>query len=82
MYDTLRKTDSSFFRVAQHLLQWESGRRLYLFAMTENMRSILRTWQKQLFPDDFKAEKEIIERDIWSAATLYELDDAYTRFVA
>ena len=30
---------------------WEGFRRLYLFAMTENMRAILRRWQKQLFTE-------------------------------
>ena len=61
------------------MLQWENFRRLYLFAMTENMRLILRRWQKELFPEEVKKEKGIVERDVWSAATLYELDDAYTR---
>lgn len=69
-----------FSRVAKYLLQWENCRRLYLFAMTENMRSILRHWQKQLFPEELKRDKGIVERDIWSAATLFELDDAYTRY--
>lgn len=30
---------------------WEGFRRLYLFVMTENMRAILRRWQKQLFTE-------------------------------
>ncbi len=47
--------------------------------MTENKRLILRHWQKQLFPEDLKREKGIVEREVWSAATLFELDDAYTR---
>ena len=47
--------------------------------MTENMRVILRRWQKQLFADDVKKSKGINEKAIWSAATLLELDDAYTR---
>ena len=64
------------------MLLYEGGRRLYLFAMTENMRYLMRRWQKQLFPEDLKREKGIVERDIWSAATLYELDDAYSRKMA
>ena len=47
--------------------------------MTENMRGILRRWQKQLFPEEFKQKHDINERAIWSAATLVELDEAYTR---
>jgi len=31
---------------------------------------------------ELKREKGIVERDIWSAATLYELDDAYSRKMA
>ncbi len=66
--------------MAQHLLQWENFRRLYLFVMTENMRMILRRWQRQLFPsEEFKRDRGIVERDIWSAGTLLELDDCYTR---
>ncbi len=69
-------------RVANRLLQWENFRRLYLFVMTENMRMILRRWQRQLFPsEEFKRERGIVERDVWSAATLFELDDVYTRKV-
>jgi abhydrolase domain-containing protein 2 len=47
--------------------------------MTENMRAILRRWQKQLFPDEVKKSKGINEKSVWSAATLLELDEAYTR---
>ncbi len=61
------------------MLQWEGGRRLYLFAMTENIKVLLRRWQRELFPDDLKREKGIVERDVFSAATLYELDDAYAK---
>ena len=66
----------------KNMLLYEGGRRLYLFAMTENMRHLMRRWQKELFPEDLKREKGIVERDIWSAATLYELDDAYSRKMA
>ncbi len=40
-----------FIRATKMLLMWEGFRRLYLFAMTENMRAILRRWQKQLFTE-------------------------------
>lgn len=61
------------------LLGWENLRRFYLFVMTENMRSILFRWQKQLFTEEIKQRHDINERNIWSAATLVELDEAYTR---
>lgn len=50
--------------------------------MTENIRGIIRRWQKQLFPEEVKQRYDINERAIWSAATLCELDDAYTRRIA
>eukprot|EP00095_Tigriopus_kingsejongensis_P001679 maker-scaffold1518_size37722-snap-gene-0.14 protein:Tk01679 transcript:maker-scaffold1518_size37722-snap-gene-0.14-mRNA-1 annotation:"unknown" len=66
----------------KYLLLWENCRRLYLYAMTENLRLLLRNWQKVLLSEDFKREKGIQARDIWSAATLVELDEAYGRKVA
>ena len=50
--------------------------------MTENIRAIIRRWQKQLFPEEVKQRFDINERAIWSAATLCELDDAYTRRIS
>ena len=63
----------------QLIFQWENFRRLYFFAMTENMRAILRRWQKQLFPEEIKRSKGINERAIWAANTLVDIDEAYTR---
>lgn len=63
----------------KYLLGWEGFRRFYFFVMTENMRSIMFRWQKQLFTDEIKQRYDINERAIWSAATLVELDEAYTR---
>lgn len=63
----------------KYLLMWEGFRRLYLFVMTENMRAIIRRWQKQLFTDQIKHDYDINDRQVWSAATLVELDEAYTR---
>ena len=71
-----------FCRTTKYLLGWEGLRRVYFFIMTENMRAIIRRWQKQLFPDEVKQRYDINERAIWSAATLCELDDAYTRRIA
>ena len=50
-----------------------------MFAMTENLRILFRRWQKQLFTDDIKRTKGINERAIWAAATLVEIDEAYTQ---
>ena len=64
------------------MLGWEGFRRFYFFIMTENMRTILRTYQKQLFTEEVKQKYEINERAIWSAASLVELDEAYTRRIS
>lgn len=66
----------------KYLLGWEGFRRFYFFIMTENMRTILRTYQKQLFTEEVKQKYEINERAIWSAASLVELDEAYTRRIS
>ena len=36
------------------LLEWKGFRRLYLYAMTEAMKSIIRRWQRFLFSDEIK----------------------------
>ena len=50
--------------------------------MTENMRAILRRWKRQLFTEEIKREHNINEHAIWSAASLVELDEAYTRRIS
>jgi len=64
------------------LLRWEGLRRVYFYIMTENIRAIIRRWQKQLFTEEVKRRHDINERAIWSAATLCEVDDIYTRRIA
>jgi len=64
------------------LLEWKGLRRLYLYAMTENMKSIIRRWHGALFTDDIKRKLGISERQVYSSATLLELDDIYTRRLA
>jgi len=66
-------------KASKLMLEWEGLRRLYLFVMTENFRAIMRRWQKELFPETLKREKGINERSALAAATLFELDDVYTR---
>merc|ERR1711936_969062 len=61
------------------LLEWKGFRRLYLYAMTEALKSIIRRWQKFLFSDDVKRKIGVNERQVLNAATMNELDDLYTR---
>lgn len=63
------------------LLQWQNFRRLYLYAVTEAMKSIILKHRRILLNDDTRSRFNINERDVIAAATLPELDDAYTRKV-
>jgi abhydrolase domain-containing protein 2 len=47
--------------------------------LTENVKSIIMKHRKVLLSDDVKRRFGLTERDISAAATLPELDDAYTR---
>lgn len=47
--------------------------------MTENMKSIILRHRKILLSEDIKVRHKLNEHEIISAATLPELDDAYTR---
>lgn len=49
--------------------------------MTENVKNIIMRHRKVLLSDDMKQRFNLNERDIASAATLPELDEAYTRRV-
>lgn len=64
---------------SRYLLGWEGFRRFYFYVMTENIRAILRRYKKELFTEEVKQRFDINERNIWSAATLVELDEEYTR---
>lgn len=48
--------------------------------MTESMKSIILKHRHVLLHDDVKRRCNLIEREIIAAATLPELDDAYTRW--
>ncbi|XP_075219349.1 abhydrolase domain-containing protein 2 isoform X2 [Lycorma delicatula] len=63
------------------LLQWQNFRRFYLYAMTEAMKSIVLKHRHILLSDEAKQRYALNEREIIAAATLPELDDAYTRKV-
>lgn len=63
------------------LLQWQNFRRVYLYAMTEALKSIILKHRHILLSDEAKQRHSLNEREIVAAATLPELDDAYTRKV-
>jgi abhydrolase domain-containing protein 2 len=58
---------------------WHNFRRFYLYAMTENMKGIVLRHRKVLLSEEIRKKHKLNERDIFSAATLPELDEAYTR---
>ncbi|XP_063229980.1 abhydrolase domain-containing protein 2 [Bacillus rossius redtenbacheri] len=63
------------------LLNWQNFRRFYLYVMTESMKTIILRHRHVLLSDEVKRRCHLNERDIVAAATLPELDDAYTRKV-
>ncbi|XP_024935699.1 abhydrolase domain-containing protein 2 isoform X2 [Cephus cinctus] len=63
------------------LLNWQNFRRFYLYVMTESVKNIILKQKSVLLSEDVKQRYSLNERDIISAATLPELDDAYTRKV-
>jgi abhydrolase domain-containing protein 2 len=68
-----------FLRGTKWLLNWQNFRRFYLYVMTETMKSIILKHRRVLLHDDVKQRWSLNEREIIAAATLPELDDAYTR---
>lgn len=70
-----------FFRGTKWLLNWQNFRRFYLYIMTENVKSIILRHRHVLLSDEVKARHNLNEREIIAAATLPELDEAYTRRV-
>lgn len=69
-----------FFRATGVLLHWQNFRRLYLYALTEAIKALILKHRNKLLAEDIKEQYSINEKDIISAATLPELDDAYTRY--
>ncbi|XP_046747387.1 abhydrolase domain-containing protein 2 [Diprion similis] len=61
------------------LLNWQNFRRFYLYVMTESVKNIILRHKHVLLADSVKQRHGLNERDIISAATLPELDEAYTR---
>lgn len=69
-----------YFRATGVLLHWQNFRRLYLYALTEAIKALILKHKSKLLADDIKEQYSLNEKDIISAATLPELDDAYTRY--
>ncbi|XP_058798441.1 abhydrolase domain-containing protein 2 [Phymastichus coffea] len=64
-----------------YLLNWTNFRRFYLYVMTESVKNIILRHKSVLLSEDVKQRYNLNEKDIVSAATLPELDEAYTRRV-
>ncbi|CAO1330045.1 unnamed protein product [Diamesa serratosioi] len=63
------------------LMTWQNFQRFYLYVLTENVKSIIMKHRHVLLSDEVKRRFGLVESDIAKAATLPELDDAYTRKV-
>ncbi|XP_037959898.1 abhydrolase domain-containing protein 2 [Teleopsis dalmanni] len=63
------------------LLNYQNFRRFYLYVMTENVKSIILKHRHILLSEEVRARHNLNEREISAAATLPELDEAYTRRV-
>lgn len=63
------------------LLNWQNFRRFYLYIMTESVKNIIIKHKTILLSEEVKQRCNLNEWDIVSAATLPELDEAYTRKV-
>lgn len=70
-----------FCSATQHLLKWQNFQRFYLYILTENVKGIIMKHRHVLLSDEVKRKFNLNEREISAAATLPELDDAYTRKV-
>ena len=62
------------------MLNWQNFRRVYLYVITETMKSIILRHRSVLLSEPIKKAFGLNERDIVAAATLPELDEAYTRY--
>lgn len=64
----------------KHMLLWANFRRFYLYVMTENMKRVLMAHQQSVLNEEVKSRYQLCERAIFSAATIPEFDEAYTRY--
>eukprot|EP00088_Acartia_fossae_P046042 TRINITY_DN4965_c1_g1_i13.p1 TRINITY_DN4965_c1_g1~~TRINITY_DN4965_c1_g1_i13.p1 ORF type:complete len:526 (-),score=152.58 TRINITY_DN4965_c1_g1_i13:280-1857(-) len=66
-------------RAMKLLLEWRGFRRMYIYAMTENMKAILRRWTNALFTEDIRKQYGVTRHAVFNSGTLQELDDVYTK---
>ena len=69
------------FRGLKYLLNWTNFRRFYLYIMSESVKNIILRHKNVLLSEEVKQRYNLNEKDIVSAATLLELDNAYTKKV-
>lgn len=62
-----------------YLLQWQNFRRFYLYIMTDNYRNIITRHKRMLLSPEMKNRYSLDEKQIVSAGTLPDLDEAYSR---
>lgn len=82
MSTIINKNFFFLLRGTKYLLNWQNFRRFYLYIMTESVKNIILKHKKVLLSEEVKQRHNLNEREIISAATLPELDEAYTRRVS
>lgn len=70
-----------YYRATEWLLKWQNFHRFYLYVLTENVKNIILKHRHVLLGEEVKKKFNLNEREIVAAATLPELDEAYTRRV-
>lgn len=81
LYYAFKYLQFLFDRGTKCLLNWQNFRRFYLYVMTENLKKIILRNRHVLLSDECKRRYNLNEREIIAAATIPELDEAYTRRV-
>lgn len=71
-------TNVMCYRGTKCLLNWQNLRRFYLYIMTENMKNIILKHRHVLLSEECLQRYNLNEREIIAAATLPDLDEAYT----
>jgi len=64
-----------------NLLGWSNLGRIYLFSMTENMRGVIVRNKDVLLTEEVCRKHNVDEKKVYTAATLPDLDEHYTRRV-
>lgn len=78
-WTTIKRLFSIHSSATRCLLTWQNFQRFYLYVLTENVKGIIMKHRNVLLSDEVKRRFGLNEREIAAAATLPELDDAYTR---